>query len=135
MKRLSAAFAAALLAAAARAQMPCPTPDDLTPQQLLGVWTAQLQGEWGDATLRLERNPEYAGSFRGTLERDNGRWQVAGDWDEGEFTLEESADGKHIAAAWEGEVVPGSCGREIRGTWTRDGEATGRNFVLRKQGK
>jgi hypothetical protein len=30
-------------------------------------------------------------------------------------------------------VVEGSCGREIRGTWTRDGDTAGRAFVLRKR--
>jgi hypothetical protein len=38
-----------------------------------------------------------------------------------------------IAAAWVGELVEGSCGREVRGTWTIDGEKSGRPFILRKQ--
>ena len=58
---------------------------------------------------------------------------MAGDVDEGEFTLEESQDGVRISATWLGDVVEGSCGREIRGTWKAEGTATGRPFVLKKQ--
>ena len=58
---------------------------------------------------------------------------MAGDVEDGELTLEESADGVHIAATWLGDVVQGSCGREIRGTWTLDGQQAGSPFILRKQ--
>ena len=133
MKRAVAAGAALLLAGSALAQGPCAPAADVAPRDLLGVWKAEFQGSWEGATLRLEPHPEYAESFRGTLERAGSRAQVAGDLEDGEFTLEESADGVHIAAAWLGDVVEGSCGREIRGTWTRDGETAGRGFVLRKQ--
>lgn len=129
------ALAAVLLAGGALAQQtgPCPPAAEVTPQQLLGVWQADIAGSWDGAKLRLERHPVYAQSFRGTLERSDGSAVVAGDLEDGEFTLEESADGQHIAAAWLGEVVEGSCGREIRGTWTPDGHDAGRPFVLRKQ--
>jgi hypothetical protein len=133
VKRELLALAAALVVTGACAQAPCPAADDVTPQLLLGTWQADLQGSWNGATLKLEPNPDYAGSFRGTLERDGQHLQVAGDLDDDGFTLEESADGQHIAAAWLGDVVEGSCGREIRGTWTRDGETDGRAFVLRKR--
>ena len=129
----AAAFALALLAGQAFAQAPCPLPGEVEPKHLLGVWKAEVQGSWDLVTVRLEPHPEYAQSFRGTLEREGGRAQVAGDLEDGDFTLEESADGKHIAATWLGELVEGSCGREIRGTWTRDGETAGRGFVLRTQ--
>jgi len=134
MKR---ALAVVLLAfcATAWAQAPCPKPGEIKPEALLGTWQAELPGQWDAATLKLVKHPEYAGSFRGTLERGNRTWQVAGEYDEdeGTFALEESADGTHIAAAWAGELVEGSCGREIRGTWTRDGEAQGAPFVIRKR--
>ncbi len=133
MKRPLLALAAALLASCACAQAPCPAADDVTPQMLLGTWQADLQGSWAGAILQLQPNPDYAGSLRGTLERDGQRLQVAGDLDDDGFTLEESSDGQHIAATWLGDVVEGSCGREIRGTWTRDGETAGRAFVLRKR--
>jgi hypothetical protein len=79
----------------------------------------RVRGLWQGATLLLEKHPEYAASFSGAINRNGERRQVAGDIEDGEFTLEESADGVHIAATWVGDVVEGSCGREIRGTWTR----------------
>lgn len=132
MKRVAVAIAG-LVAGAAFAQAPCPEAGEVTSAMLLGRWQAELPGLWDAATLELVAHPEYAGSFRGTLHRGERAWQVAGDVDEGDFTLEESADGRHIAAAWVGEVVDGSCGREIRGTWTKDGETQGGPFVLRRK--
>ncbi|MBK6006111.1 hypothetical protein JJB11_08380 [Ramlibacter ginsenosidimutans] len=133
MKRALLALAAALLAGGAFADAPCPAADDVTPQLLVGTWQADLQGSWNGAILQLGANPDYPGSLRGTLEREGQHLQVAGDLDEDGFTLEESADGQHIAATWLGDVAEGSCGREIRGTWTRDGETASRAFVLRKR--
>lgn len=133
MKRQLLVLAAALLAGSAFAEAPCPAADDVTPQLLIGTWQADLQGSWEGALLQLGPNPDYPGSLRGTLEREGQHLQVAGDLDDDGFTLEESADGQHIAATWLGDVVDGSCGREIRGTWTRDGETASRTFVLRKR--
>jgi len=132
MKKI-AALAATLLCGAALAQAPCPAAEDVSPRQLLGVWKAHVEGDAADVTLTLQPHPEYAESFSGTLERGGQRLMVAGDLDDDGFTLEESSDGKHIAATWLGDVVQGGCGREIRGTWTPDGQTTGRAFVLRKQ--
>ena len=129
----AAALVAMLLAGRALAQAPCPLPGEITTGMLLGTWRAELPGDWDTATLTLVPHPEFAESFHGTLQRGSRTWQVAGDYDEGDFTLEESADGRRIAAAWVGEIVDGSCGREIRGTWTRDGETAGGPFVLRKR--
>lgn len=99
---------------------------------LLGLWRAEFEGLPQGASLLLEKNASYADSFGGQINRNGERAQVAGDVDEGEFTLEESADGVRITATWTGDVVEGSCGREIRGTWqaTRDRRAI--PFVLRK---
>ena len=116
----------------AAAQTPCPQAGDVMQPHLLGTWRAEVEG-LAPATLRLEKHPEYAESLSGRLERADRSSQVAGDVEDGELTLEESADGVHIAATWLGDVVEGSCGREIRGTWTLDGQQTGRPFVLRKQ--
>ena len=58
---------------------------------------------------------------------------LAGDVHKGEFTLEESADGKRISAVWTGDVVEGSCGKEIRGTWQEEKDPPRPYpFVLRK---
>jgi hypothetical protein len=85
------------------------------------------------ATLRFERHPELAESVRGKVERDGASIQLAGDVDEGDFTLEESQDGQRISATWIGRVVNGSCGKEIRGTWTNAADSSTRTFVLRRQ--
>lgn len=132
MRRLLAALLLAW-AGAACAQAPCPEAGDVTTQQLLGLWHAQLTGEADPVIVLLEKHPEYAGNFRGAVKRAGVVRVAAGDVDDGDFTLEESADGVHISAAWTGAVVEGSCGREIRGTWKADGAATGQDFILRKQ--
>jgi hypothetical protein len=111
---------------------PCPAAAEMTQQQLLGLWRAQFGESWSSATVLLEPHPEYAGSVRGEVNRNGERARVAGDVDEGELTLEESADGQRISATWLGDVVEGSCGREIRGSWQAEGAPTGRAFVLRK---
>lgn len=67
----------------------------------------------------FERHPEYTDGVRGRLQRQSGTQtflaQVSGDMNDGEFTLDESADGQRIDAAWVGALAPQSCGREIRG--------------------
>jgi hypothetical protein len=126
--------ALALLACsgAAFAQAECPHASEVGQAQLLGRWRAEFEGVARAGTLLLEKHPLYAESISGTLERAGERRQLAGDVDDGEFTLEESADGVHIAAAWTGAVVEGSCGKEIRGTWQADKDSETYPFVLRK---
>ena len=110
----------------------CPSAAQTALPQLLGRWRAQFEGLAAGATLLLQRHPEFGATVRGTVERGSVRAQVAGDVHEGEFTLEESMDGTAISATWIGDVVQGSCGREIRGTW-QEGDGPIRNFVLRKR--
>ena len=110
----------------------CPAATEITPQQLVGLWRAELNGQAQQgATLLLEPHREYAQSLSGEINRDGSRARVAADLEEGEFTLEESADGQRITATWLGDVVEGSCGKEIRGR--REGGWDGiAPFVLRK---
>lgn len=122
-----------LLAGAAVQAADCPQPHEVTQAQMLGLWRAEIDGSWHWATLLFEKHPEYGDSFRGAVNRNGEKAQVAGDLVDGEFTLEESTDGVRIAATWLGDVVEGSCGREIRGTWKAEGSEAERNFVLRKQ--
>ncbi|WP_332813140.1 hypothetical protein [Ramlibacter sp.] len=110
----------------------CPSPADVTQAHLLGLWRAEFEGLPQGATLLLERHPEYAQSLRGAINRNGGRGLVAGDIEDGALTLEESADGRRIDAAWLGDVVEGSCGREIRGSWQPQDDRPARSFVLRK---
>ena len=127
-----------LLAGPAVADAPtaCPAPAELTPQHLYGTWLATVEGETAPVTIRLGRHPELSGSVSGELTRAGVRAQVAGDVDEGDFTLEESSDGQRISATWLGQVEDASCGKEIKGTWTKATDTSptaGRNFTLRKQ--
>jgi hypothetical protein len=119
-------------AAPAFAQPACPHASEVTAGHLFGSWRAESSEHVTAGTLVLEKHPLYAQSVSGTIDRNGERSKLAGDVEDGEFILEESADGVHIAAAWIGEVVEGSCGREIRGEWKRDGAELGTPFVLRK---
>lgn len=113
----------------------CPAPDELRAVHLYGGWLAH----WADAaghtaaTVQLERHAELSDSVRGRVEREGVSALVAGDVDHGDFTLEESLDGRRISANWIGQVVPQSCGKEIRGIWTDADSGTQRHFVLRRQ--
>ena len=126
------ALAGLALAGSVAAAQPaaCPDPADLHAADLHGLWLARFDDGGPGATLLLEANPRWPGSLSGGINRQGKRAQLAGDLDEGELTLEESADGRRIDAAWIGAIVPGSCGREVRGTWKADGARTGRSFVL-----
>lgn len=120
-------------AAAAAAQPACPHASEVRQADLLGLWRAEFEGQGHVGTLLLEKHAIYAESVSGSINRNGDRRLLAGDVEDGEFTLEESADGQRIAATWLGEVVEGSCGTEIRGAWTAEGDKNARAFVLRKQ--
>lgn len=112
---------------------PCPQPDELQASDLYGLWRAEFEPQATPATVLLERHPDLAGSVRGLLQREGVRAWVSGDVDNGDFTLEESANGRNISATWLGEVSPESCGREIKGTWTSETQTQKPlHFVLRK---
>ncbi|MDB5753349.1 MAG: hypothetical protein JWP65_3770 [Ramlibacter sp.] len=136
---MKALWLGALLAGAAaamaqvQAPAPCPLPAQTGLPQMLGLWRAEFQGLWQGATLLIEPHPEDEGSFRGAINRNGERGVLAGDLQGGELALRESDDGKRLSALWLGDVVEGSCGREIRGSWQAEGDVTPRNFVLRKQ--
>ena len=127
----------ACLCATARAQTQpptaCPPASEIAAAQLYGLWRAEIEGLPPQATLLLEKHPTYPDSFSGAITRGGVRGWLSGEIEDGEFVLEESADGRRIAATWIGEVVEGSCGREIRGTWQRDGDSRAHAFILKKQ--
>ena len=112
----------------------CPQATEVAQRHLLGLWHAQFEGLPRGATLLLERDPDpdLSETVRGEVDRNGERAAVAGDVDAGDFTREESRNGVNISATWLGEVVEGSCGREIRGTWRAEGENAERPFVLHK---
>ncbi len=123
---------AAALALCAQSAMACPKDTEVGQADLLGLWRAEFEGQPRGATLLLEKHPEYARSFHGAINRNGERAQLAGDVVDGEFTLEESVNGINISAVWVGDVVEGSCGREIRGSWKAEGDPRQVQFVLRK---
>jgi len=113
--------------------LPCLSAREVSHAHLLGLWRASFEGKAPAATVLLETSREHADSYSGGVNRQGRQSLVAGDLDDGQFTLEESEDGQRISATWLGEVVEGQCGREIRGTWTPADGSQVLNFVLRKQ--
>jgi hypothetical protein len=95
----------------------CPDAASMGARELQGRWRATIQG-LPESRLQLGPHPEMSESVFGTVQRGSTTAQVAGDVDDGALTLEESEDGKRISATWLGDVVEGSCGAEIRGTWS-----------------
>jgi hypothetical protein len=110
----------------------CPKADEVVQRHLLGLWRAEFEGMAAGATLLLEKHPELSESVRGAINRNGEKAQLAGDVEDGEFTLEESVNGVNISATWLGDVVEGSCGKEIKGTWQSAQDSIPRAFVLRK---
>ncbi len=119
----------------------CPAARAIISTDLYGVWRVELGTADGAVPsspssspprglVRFEQNPEYEDSIAGWLELGDAKVFVAGDIDEGQFSLEESDDGKRISAVWEGSITEGSCGKAITGT-RRAGEKVS-SFVLRK---
>lgn len=134
--RFGLALLLALPLAAAQAQTAapaeCPKAADVTPRQLVGLWRAEFADGGPGATLLLEPHKDYPQSLSGEVNRDGVRSRLAADLEDGGFTLEESADGRRISATWLGDLVEGSCGREVRGQWKPEGGGRERNFVLRR---
>ncbi len=126
--------AVSLFCAAAQAQdASCPKAAEMTHRQLMGLWRAEFEGLRQGATLLLEQHPELKESVRGAINRNGERAEIAGDVDDGDVTLEESANGVNISATWLGTMEEGSCGRTIKGTWQGTNDAQARGFVLRRQ--
>lgn len=143
---LAAGLTGAASAGRAQAQTAssaCADATETSQRELLGRWTAQfatpaaqaspLQALPTTAQLELTPHPELSASVRGHVLRPGAQAQVAGDVDVGDFTLEESINGKNISATWVGQVVQGSCGQEIRGIWSQEQPPLTLSFVLRKQ--
>ncbi|MEY4713143.1 MAG: hypothetical protein RIS88_2593 [Pseudomonadota bacterium] len=134
MKRAWTWALALLVAGSVAPSLACPANADLTARDLLGAWRADIAGTWLTAHLELEPNPDWPGSLAGRVRRGDRLARLAGDLEDGTFTLEESADGVRIDATWVGQPVEGSCGREIRGTWQPAGDSVRRGFTLRRVG-
>ena len=127
---------AAVLAAAEPSVTACATDtSDVPVEALYGRWEARFGDLPALADVQMGKHPEYAGSVRGTILRDGRSAQLSGDIsDAGFLILDESQDGLSISAVWSGELQPGSCGREFRGTWRNSSDDRTQPFVLRKIG-
>jgi hypothetical protein len=120
-------------AAAAVPAAPCPAPKQLLAPQLYGQWLAVFdkppRGLPAQALVQLERHAEFSDSLAGMVQRDLSaapggkvaghatRAQLAGDIEAGVLLLDESSNGTHLTASWDGQIVEGSCGHTIRGVW------------------
>jgi hypothetical protein len=140
MKRGLLLLGLGLAAGGALAQPACPTNGrELPPGALYGPWEARIEGIPGVARVQLARHPDYEG-VRGTITRESPAKeasvaQLAGDIDdEGLLSIDESMDGRAISGNWLGELQPGSCGKEFRGTWRNASDDSTHPFVLNKTG-
>ncbi len=106
---------------------------ELPVQALYGSWQVRFNQTEEEAEVALHRNPDYAGSVRGTITRGAQVAQLAGDiTDEGALVLDESEDGRAISAVWSGELDPTSCGKQFKGTWRNAINDSTRSFSLRR---
>ncbi len=112
------------------------------------VRSADLYGNWlaafsaspkhpaGRASVTFTPHPETAGALSGRIVRPADSTGVAqtsvlaGGIGDGQFGIEESSDEVNITGLWNGDVVPNSCGREIRGIWIDPADDSERGFVL-----
>lgn len=129
---LLTSLCAAQSVAATPASPACLAPADAQGKDLHGFWTAEFADNPGRALLLLEQSREYAEGLSGAINRNGDKAFVAGDVEDGSFTLEESVNGTNITATWNGELVKDSCAKEIRGIWTDAQTRRQSTFVLRK---
>ena len=116
----------------------CPDLAHWGARQLYGSWAVELTALGQRGTLLLRQHPDFAASLRGELTYGGARSIASGDIEDGELNLDESRDGKSLHAFWTGQLVPATCGREIRGTWEQvphaGQPALKSPFVLRRVG-
>ncbi len=121
----------------------CPDAKAVRSADLYGDWQAAFKATAkrpaSQAHLTFTPHPETADALSGRIDRPAGAAQaaqtsvLAGGVGDGQFGIEESADKINITGLWNGDVVPGSCGREIRGTWIDPVDDSERGFVLMRE--
>ena len=74
--------------------------------------------------MLLEKHEEFSESLAGIVNRDpvtavghTAKAALAGDAEDGFVILDESSNNISISGTWNGELVQGSCGREVKGVW------------------
>lgn len=104
---------------------------NMNAQTLMGPWSAHIDGEPGTWLLTLAPHPEHLGSLRGELHQGDLRYPVVADLDEGEFTMEESHDGRRIAATWLGTLSAEGCDLRLSGE-RRTTQGSPRPFTVQR---
>ena len=126
------ALSVGLLALPGLAQTACPSASAISAELLIGTWQVELHSQPPERwSLKLQAHPEHTGSLQGRLVQGTRTAQVVADWDDGEFTMEESHDGQRIAATWLGTATEGLCGRQIEGTRQLGAAAAPTRFTMR----
>ncbi len=110
----------------------CGAAKDIKAPQLYGMWqvtfTNPPAGLPDNATLLLEKHEEFSDSLQGVVTRKLSAAQnskdghaakaaLAGDVEDGFVILDESSNNTSISGTWNGQLVEGSCGREVTGQW------------------
>jgi hypothetical protein len=110
----------------------CTTTKDIKAPQLYGTWhvtfTNPPLGLTVGATLLLEKHGEFSDSLQGVVTRKlptaekaatghAAKAALAGDVEDGFVILDESSNNTSISGTWNGQLVDGSCGREVKGVW------------------
>ena len=113
---------------------PCVTTKDIKAPQLYGMWqvtfTNPPTGLPASATMLLEQHEQFSDSLQGVVTRKLPATQsattknshaekaaLAGDVEDGFVILDESSNNVSISGTWNGQLVEGTCGREVTGTW------------------
>lgn len=110
----------------------CTPAKEMKASEIFGLWSASFTnppaGLPAKATLLLQRHAEFSDSLSGMVSRNMdsvrtpaaghaAKAALAGDLDEGMLLLDESSDNIAITGTWNGEMVPGSCGKVFSGVW------------------
>ena len=105
---------------------------DIKAPQLYGMWQVTFiqlpNGLPANATLLLEKHEEFSDSLQGVVTRKlhsttkaatghAAKAALAGDVEDGFVILDESSNNTSISGTWNGQLVEGSCGREVTGVW------------------
>ena len=114
--------------------IPCAATKDIKAPQLYGMWqvtfTNPPSGLPPNATMLLKKHEEFSDSLQGVVTRKlpstqsangkNGHAEkaaLAGDVEDGFVILDESSNNISISGTWNGQLVSGTCGREVTGLW------------------
>ena len=109
-------------------KLACPAVKSIKAPQLYGIWqvtfTNPPAGMPKTAVMLLEKHEEFSESLAGIVNRETvtavghtAKASLAGDAEDGFVILDESSNNISISGTWNGELVQGSCGREVKGVW------------------